>query len=438
MRPPPAAAAERDVLLATKLHLPQPRAGFLPRLRLVDRLTEGLASELTLVCAPAGFGKTSLLGDWARRRTQPTAWLSLDEGDNDPVRFWWYVAAALDTAGAGTGRLTARLGGPRPVALELVVTAVINQLATSPDEVVLVLDDYQVIESPAVHDSLVLLLDRLPPGLRVVLASRADPPLPLARLRARNQLAELRAADLRFTLLEAAAFLREAAGLDLTAASLAALDARTEGWAAGLQLAALSLRGHTDPAGFVATFSGSHRHVLDYLTEEVLTRQPGQVTSFLLETSVLERLSGPLCDAVTGRTDSQVMLEAIERANLFLLPLDEVRRWWRYHHLFADLLRARLQQAHPDRVPALHRNAAAWLERRGLVDDAIRHALAAGEVEWAARLVEQHAQARFMGQRGRHGGPVAQGAARRTGPRPAAAEPGPGDLGALQRPCRRG
>jgi LuxR family maltose regulon positive regulatory protein len=353
-----ASVTERDVLLASKLHLPLPRAGFLPRPRLVDRLTQGLASELTLVCAPAGFGKTSLLGDWARRRTQPTAWLSLDEGDNDPVRFWWYVAVALDTVGAGTGGLTARPGGPRPVALELVVTAVINELATFPEEVVLVLDDYQVIESPAVHDSLVLFLDRLPPGLRVVLASRADPPLPLARLRARNQLAELRAADLRFTSQEAAAFLREAAGLELPAASLAALDARTEGWAAGLQLAALSLRGRSDPAGFVATFSGSHRYVLDYLTEEVLGRQPGQVRSFLLETSVLERLSGPLCDAVTGRTDGQVMLEAVERANLFLLPLDEVRGWWRYHHLFADLLRARLQQHQPDRVPALHRNAA--------------------------------------------------------------------------------
>jgi len=400
MSPPGASFTERDVLLATKLHVPQPRGGFLPRPRLLDRLAEGMSRSLVLVCTPAGFGKTTLLGDWARRSTRPVAWLSLDASDNDPARFWWYLAAALDTVGAAAGGLTERLRGPRPVSLELVVPALINQLADLPDEVALVLDDYQVIDSAAVHHSLALLLDRLPPELRVVLASRADPPLPLARLRARNQLAELRAADLRFTPDEAATFLREATGLDLTAASLAALDARTEGWVAGLQLAALSLRGHTDPAGFVATFSGSHRYILDYLTEEVLARQPQQVTSFLRETSVLERLSGPLCDAVTGRADGQVMLEEIERANLFLVPLDDVRGWWRYHHLFADLLRARLEQAFPQRLRELHRNAAAWLERHGLVDDAIQHALTAGEAAWAARLVEQHAQARFMGSEG--------------------------------------
>jgi LuxR family maltose regulon positive regulatory protein len=263
MSPPGASFTERDVLLATKLHVPQPRGGFLPRPRLLDRLAEGMSRSLVLVCTPAGFGKTTLLGDWARRSTRPVAWLSLDASDNDPARFWWYLAAALDTVGAAAGGLTERLRGPRPVSLELVVPALINQLADLPDEVALVLDDYQVIDSAAVHHSLALLLDRLPPELRVVLASRADPPLPLARLRARNQLAELRAADLRFTPDEAATFLREATGLDLTAASLAALDARTEGWVAGLQLAALSLRGHTDPAGFVATFSGSHRYILN-------------------------------------------------------------------------------------------------------------------------------------------------------------------------------
>jgi LuxR family maltose regulon positive regulatory protein len=397
MGPPPAdAAAERDVLLATKLHVPQSRPGFLPRPRLLERLAEATVRELVLACTPAGFGKTTLLGDWARRDPRPIAWLSLDEADNDPTRFWRYVAAALDGQGIGVGeRLTPLLGGPRPAPPEAVVTALANTLAAHSDQVVLVLDDYHLIQAPPIHDSLTLLLERLPPQLRLVLASRADPPLPLARLRARGQLAELRAADLRFTTEETAALLGEVTGLELPAASLAALAARTEGWVAGLQLAGLSLQHHPDPAGFVTTFSGSHRYVLDYLTEEVLAQQPEQLVSFLLATSVLERLCGPLCDAVTGQADSQRLLEAVERANLFLVPLDEERRWWRYHHLFADLLRARLQQTDPERVPGLHRNAAGWLERHGLLDDAIRHALAAGDNGWAAGMVEQHAQAHY-------------------------------------------
>ena len=279
----------------------------------------------------------------------------------------------------------------------------INELAAAQaaeDEVVLVLDDYHMIDSQPVHGSLLFLAENLPPGLRLVLASRADPPLPLARLRARGQLAELRAAELRFTAEEAAALLREAIGADLPGAAVAALAARTEGWAAGLQLAALSLRGQADAAGFVAAFSGSHRYVLDYLTGEVLERQDDQVREFLLETAVLERLSGPLCDAVTGGAESQAMLEQVERAGLFLLPLDEVRGWWRYHHLFADLLRARLQQERPGRLLALHRAAAAWHEERGLADDALRHALAAGDPAWAARLIERYFDATFLqGQR---------------------------------------
>ena len=254
----------------------------------------------------------------------------------------------------------------------------------------LVLDDYHLVGSQPVHASVGFLLEHLPPGLHPVLASRADPPLALARLRARGQLAELRAAELRFTADEAAAMLREAAGADLPDAAVAALAARAEGWAAGLQLAGLSLRGQEDVAGFVAAFTGSHRYVLDYLAEEVLERQSEQVRAFLLETSVLERLSGALCDAVTGRTGSQALLEQVERAGLFLVPLDEVRGWWRYHHLFADLLRARLQQQQPGRVPELHHNAATWYEEHGLADDAIRHAVAAGEMSWAARLIERH------------------------------------------------
>jgi LuxR family transcriptional regulator, maltose regulon positive regulatory protein len=391
MRPPPAAAAERDVLLATKLHVPQPRPGFPPRPRLVERLAEGMAGELVLVCAPAGFGKTSLLADWARGGQRQVVWLSLDSGDNDPARFWRYVAAALDQACAGlAGQVAALLRGPQPP-LEAVVTALVNQLAAKPDQVGLVLDDYHLIEAPPVHESLAFLLERLPSQLRLVLASRVDPPLPLARLRARGQLVELRAAELRFTLEETAALLGEATGLNLPADSLAALAARTEGWVTGLQLAVLSLRGRSDPAEFVAAFSGSHRYVLDFLAEEVLDRQPDEVRGFLLATSVLERLCGPLCQAVTGRADSQQLLEQVERANLFLLPLDEVRGWWRYHQLFADLLHARLMQVHhPDRVAQLHRAAAAWCEAHGLVDDAVRHALAAGDATWAVRLIEQH------------------------------------------------
>jgi LuxR family maltose regulon positive regulatory protein len=398
--PPTAGSAERDALLATKLHLPRSRGGFLARPRLLERLTEGTTSELTLVCAPAGFGKTALLADWAHRSQQPAAWLSLDEGDNGPGRFWRYAATALDQVRAGLGQQLGGLLNPPPRSFEAVVTALVNQLSSGPEEIVLVLDDYHLIETPTVHESVGLLLSHLPPQLRLVVASRSDPPLPLARLRARGQLAELRAADLRFTTEEAAAVLHAGLGTDLPEAAVAASAARTEGWAAGLQLAALSLRGHADPAGFVASFTGSHRYVLDYLTQEVLARQPGPLVRFLLETSVLARLSGPLCDAVTGRNDSQRLLEEVERANLFLVPLDEERRWWRYHHLFADLLQARLQQEQPERPPQLHRAAAAWSEEHGLVDQAVRHALAADDAAWAARLVDRHAQALL--ERGEH------------------------------------
>jgi LuxR family transcriptional regulator, maltose regulon positive regulatory protein len=387
------AAPERDVLVATKFYVPPP--GLVPRPRLLERLARGMGRGLTVVCTPAGFGKTTLLGDWARRSRRSAAWLSLDAGDNDPARFWRYVVAALERVRPGScAPIEALLRGPQQPPLEAVVTAVINELMTLPggDQVALILDDYHLIEAPPVHDSVTFLLDRLPPGLRLVLASRVDPPLPLARRRAGGKLAELRAADLRFTLEETAAFLRETTGLDLPPASVAALQDRTEGWAAGVQLAALSLQGHSDPAGFIATFAGSNRYVLDYLTEEVLARQPEEAVLFMLQTSVLDRLCGPLCDAVTGRSGSQALLEALERANLFVVPLDEVRRWWRYHHLFASLLRDRLAHELPARVPELHRAAAAWHEEHGFADEAVRHALAAGEADWAARLVERYVE----------------------------------------------
>ncbi|HEY2125703.1 MAG TPA: LuxR C-terminal-related transcriptional regulator [Streptosporangiaceae bacterium] len=389
--PPGGGALELVELLATKLHVPRTRRGLVPRPRLVDRLTEGLAGELTVVCAPAGFGKTALLADWARRSGWAVAWLSLDTGDNDPARFWRYVAAALGGVRDGVGnRVAPLLREPWPRSFEAVVTTLVNELATAPGEVALVLDDYHVIESPAVHRSLAFLVEHLPACLRLAVASRSDPPLPLARLRARGQLTEVRAAELRLTASEAAALLREAVGPGLPEDAVLALEARTEGWVAGLQLAALSLRRRPDVAGFVAAFTGSHRYVLDYLAEEVLDRQPARVRGFLLETSVLDRLCGALCDAVTGRSDGQQLLEAVDRANLFLVPLDEERGWYRYHQLFAELLRARLGQEQPERLPALHRAAGAWCEQRGLVDDAISHALAAGDGTWAARLVERH------------------------------------------------
>jgi LuxR family transcriptional regulator, maltose regulon positive regulatory protein len=393
--------AQQDALLATKLHVPRPQPGFVARSRLTARLDEGLAQRLILVCAPAGFGKTALLAAWASGGKRPVAWLSLDEGDNDPARFWRHVAAALERASPGISARVGALLGPSPQTFEGVVTALINELSerSAADQALLVLDDYHLIGAEPVHTTVGFLLDHLPPGLALVLATRSDPPLRLGRMRARGELAELRADDLRFTTAEAAALLRDAAGParpGLTGGAVEALTAKTEGWAAGLRLAGLSLQSADDADAFVAAFSGSHRFVLDYLAEEVLDRQDAQVREFLLETSVLERLSGDLVDAVTGRTGGQAMLEWIEQAGLFLVPLDEVRGWWRYHHLFAELLRARLQQEQSGRPVALHRAAAAWHAERGLADDAVRHAVAAGELEQAAELIERHFDAVYF------------------------------------------
>src|SRR5215831_7391749 len=318
----PGNAWERDVLLGAKLHVPRPPPGFVARPRLAGRLDEGLSQRLILVCAPAGSGKTALLAAWASGGRWPVAWLSLDEGDNDPARFWRHVAAALERARPGISGRIGPLLRPAPRSFEGVVTALVNELADRPaaGQALLVLDDYHLIGARQVHASVQFLLGYLPPGLHLVLATRADPPLRLGRLRARGEFTELRASDLRFTAAEAGALLREAAGAaapELTGAAVEALTAKTEGWAAGLRLAGLSLQSQSDPAAFVAAFSGSHRYVLDYLAEEVLDRQDPRVREFLLETSVLERLSGDLCDAVTGRNDGQVTLERIERAGLF-------------------------------------------------------------------------------------------------------------------------
>jgi LuxR family transcriptional regulator, maltose regulon positive regulatory protein len=386
-----AAPGARDELLATKVNHPRTRPDRLARSRLVQRLDEGMGRPLVLVCTPAGFGKTTLLADWAADATLPVAWLSLDPDDNEPMRFWRYVVAALDRVVGGLDEQIVPLLNPGSgTSTHGVVTALINRLQDQPGELGLVLDDYHLIDEPAIHDSLGFLLSHLPPRLHLAIASRSDPPLPVARLRASGQLVELRAADLRFTPQEATAFLREVWKLDLPPEAVAALEARTEGWAVGLQLAALSLQGRPDTDAFLDAFTGTHRYVLDYLSEEVLGRLPDQVRRFLLQTSILERLSGPLCDAVTGDSDGQGRLEELERANLFLVPLDEERRWWRLHHLFADLLRARLLQTQPELVPELHRRAAGWCEQHGMIDEAIRHALAAGDTPWATRLVEEH------------------------------------------------
>ena len=378
-------------LLETKLHVPRWQRGLVARPRLSERLSRGAESALTLVSAPAGFGKTTLLAEWLAAAPvdgQSVAWLSLDQRDNDPAWFWTYLVAALKTAASevGAGALSL-LQPPRPPSEAGLVT-LLNDLDALSNDVVLVLDDYHVIDAREVQDGMAFLLEHLPPQIHLVIGSRADPVLPLARLRGRGDLVEIRAADLRFTPGEAAEYLNEMMGLVLTAADVAALEGRTEGWIAALQLAALSLQGREDVAAFIDGFAGDDRYIVDFLAEEVLQRQPEHVQQFLLQTSILDRLCGPLCDAVTGQDGGQAKLAALERGNLFLVPLDDRRRWYRYHQLFADVLHARLRDERPDDVPELHRRASGWYEHNDEPSEAIRHALAAGDFERAADLVE--------------------------------------------------
>jgi ATP/maltotriose-dependent transcriptional regulator MalT len=380
-------------LVATKLFVPRPRPDLVPRPRLLARLDAGLgAGRCSLLSAPAGAGKTSLLAAWVDQLDRPAAWLTLDERDQDTGQVLRYLVAALQTIAPTCGRAAlAWLDAPQPPPPEVVVTELVNDLAALPAPGLLVLDDYHLVQAPAVHAAVAFLLDHLPPALHLVIASREDPPLPLPRLRARRQLTEVRAADLGFSVEEAAAFLDSGMGLRLAEAQVAALVDRTEGWAAGLQLAGLALRDRPDPAGFVAAFAGGHRLVADYLLAEVLDRQPASTRRFLLATGVLDRLCAPLCDALLAPDagDSQAVLEELERANLFLVPLDEERVWYRYHHLFADALRARLaREAGPTAAAALHRRASAWFGREGLLPEAIGHALAGDAAEDAATWIE--------------------------------------------------
>jgi LuxR family maltose regulon positive regulatory protein len=379
-------------LVWSKLRPPSLRPGLIPRAGLVSRLETGLQAKLCLLDAPAGFGKTTLLGQWRMASGGGrVAWVAVDEGDNDPTRFWVYVVEALRTIEPGVG--TAALELLHLASSDLhrkVLPSLVNDLQAVGSPLVLVLDDYHQVTNPACHQALGFLLDHLPAGVHMVLSTRADPPLPLAGMRARGELAELRVAELRFTGEEALALLNGSMGLQVAADDVERLAERTEGWVAGLYLAGLSLRGRPDPSAFVASFQGDHRHVADFLTTEVLDCQPEEIRTFLLRTSLLERLSGPLCDAVLETKGSAGRLRELERSNLFLVPLDDHRQWYRYHRLFAQLLRLELSRRDPGLLPVLHRRAAVWYRRAGSVDDAIGHATAAGEFAEAGALVARH------------------------------------------------
>lgn len=349
-----------DHLVQTKLFIPPVRPTLIPRLRMIQKLNAGIGGKLTLICAPAGFGKTTLISDWLQQTDLPVAWLSLDPGDNDPTRFFQYVLAALQTIDPTLGQsVQEMLQSPQPPSLESLLPILINDIAarditTRSSRLALVLDDYHVIETQSIHDAFTFLLDHLPPQMHIFVPSRADPPLPLSRLRARGHMTEVRAEELRFTTLEATTFLNEVSGLNLSQENVAALGERTEGWATGLQLAALSMQGAPDVSEFIAAFTGDDDYIVDYLLEEVLDQQPEKTRAFLLQTSILDRMTGALCDAVTGGDDGQTMLETLRQANLFVVSLDHKRQWYRYHHLFADLLRTRLRQEMADRVQLIY------------------------------------------------------------------------------------
>jgi LuxR family maltose regulon positive regulatory protein len=394
--------AAGNPLLETKLYIPKWRPGLVSRPRLIERLSLGIERKLTLISAPAGFGKTTLLAEWLAASEPDAAWVSLDQSDNDPAFFWAYFITALQKIRFEVGeRALSLLRSPQPPPIESVLTTLINEINVVEDGFALILDDYHVIDAQPIHSAITFLLDHLPPQMHLIIASRSDPPLPLARLRGRSELIELRAADLRFTFDEAAGFLNEVMDLNLSATDVAALEARTEGWITGLQLAALSMsqmarqapQARDDVAGFIAAFTGNDRYIVDFLVEEVLQRQPEDIRSFLLQTSILDKLNGPLCDAVTGREDGKRMLEALERDNLFVVPLDDKRQWYRYHHLFADVLRAHAMEEQPAQIPALHRRAAAWFEEHGMAAEAIEQARAAGDHETVARLLAANFEA---------------------------------------------
>ena len=384
-----AEGAERAVLLATKLHVPAIGGRLVHRGALLDALSAGRRRKLTLLSAPAGWGKTTLLAQWAlgAGEDQRFGWLTLDRSDNDPVWFWMYVVAALQKVSPGVGTRAVELLAMGADPVQVVLPTLLNDLDTVASPMVLVVDDYHLVVNGAVHEQVAFVIGRMPANLRLVLATRSDPVLPLARLRACGELVEMRSDDLRFGASEAGQLLNDVLGLDLAEADIHLLHRRTEGWAAGLYLAALSLAGCPDAAAFIRTFAGDNRHIADYLMYEVLEGQPAELRSFLLRSSVLGRLNGGLCDAMLQTSGSASVLEEIERDNLFVVPLDMSRRWYRYHHLFAELLRAELARSAPDLVAGLHRRAAAWFEAEGLIDEAVRHLAAAGDIAACAELI---------------------------------------------------
>ena len=393
-------------LLSTKLFVPPPRQSLVQRPRLVERLSRGLMLPLSLISAPAGFGKTTLISEWRASnagRDYPIAFLSLEGDDNDPIRFLTYFVTALgtlkpDLAESALGILQS----PQPPPLQAFLTGVINDLNEIDHPFAIVLDDYHVISAEPIHEAMVYILDHMPRQMHLVLLTRSDPPLPLARLRVRNQLLEIRAEDMRFTPVEAADFFNRVMDLPLSADVVSALEQHTEGWIAGLQLAAVALQTphmqeqSEDRAEFIRAFTGSHRYIADYLVAEVLSRQPEPVQSFLLQTSILDRMTAELCDQLTGRANSQAILRQVEGANLFLVPLDADRRWYRYHHLFADVLRSQLHQTFPEQIAGLHSHAADWFEQNNFVPEAIQHSLTAGDQLHAARIVEKNALPMLM------------------------------------------
>ena len=380
-------------VLETKLYIPRWPAGLLTRPRLVARVRAGVEGKLTVLSAPAGSGKTTLLAEWLAQREAdelPVGWVSLDAGDNEPAFFWSYLIRALQKIAPNVGQQVLAALQPGAAPDVPLLTTLVNEIATCERDAVLILDDYHVIETPAIHTALAFFLDHLPDHMHVIIATRVDPVLPLARLRARGELNELRASDLRFNSDEAWTFLNGTMTLDLADADVAALEKRTEGWVTGLKLAALSMQSQPDARAFIDSFSGDNRYIADYLIEEVLQGQPEHMRRFLSATSILDRLSAPLCDAVTGETGSQVLLEYLEKRNLFVIALDDRREWYRYHHLFAEVLQAHAAREDTELVRAAHRRASAWYEQNGAAAEAVQHALRAHDLERVAELLERH------------------------------------------------
>jgi LuxR family maltose regulon positive regulatory protein len=388
-------------LLQTKLYISPLRSQIVPRPHLIERLNAALACRFTLISAPAGFGKTTLLREWISDQNLSIAWFSIDRGDNDPVRFWMYVIAALQTLEPEVGKtLFAALQTSHPPSIESLLIELINEITDLSNYVsdrpetqrfILILDDYHLITETKVHDSLVFLLDHLPPRMHLIISGRSDPPWHLAGLRARRIMVELRVDHLRFTSQEVVTFLNSVMRLEISPEEIAALEKRTEGWIVGLQMAALSMQRRSDISAFIRAFTGTHRFILDYLLEEVLDRQSAEIQDFLLRTSILEQMTAKLCDSVLGRSNSHAILAQLEQANLFLVPLDDRREWYRYHHLFSELLRNQLSLTSPDEIPALHRKASEWFEKQGFIDETISHAYAARDYELVARLCEKFA-----------------------------------------------